>query len=265
MQRPTTKGDRKRASRRPRAEGHDDLWRRYRRRHDVATRNALIEAYVPIVAREARKVAAALAYAVTEQELESAGTLGLIDSIDSFDPDQGSRFVTFCTPRVRGAMFDELRSWDWTPRATRAKLNKLQRAIKRLEARLGRGPEEHELAREMGLSAGDIRKLFSDKSRTVVSLDAPIRSGSAASGTREDSAMTLLEDKRGTDPVRDLQKKEIAETVRWMLDKTERLVVTLYYYEEFNLREIGQVLGLTESRICQIHSKIVRRLKRKFA
>jgi len=242
----------------------NELWATYRSTHDIAERNALIEAFVPIVAREARKLAAALSYVVTPQELESAGTLGLIDSIDSFDPEMGCKFVTFCTPRVRGSMFDELRSWDWTPRATRAKLNKLERAIKELENRLGRAPEEDEIAQEMGLSEGDIRRLVTDKNRSVVSLDAP---WSQRDGGRsgEDSPLSVLEDKRGADPVRDLQKKEIADIVRDTLDKTERLVVTLYYYEQLNLREIGHVLGLTESRICQIHGKIGRRLKKQFA
>ena len=264
--RTSTKGAGARARRKGSApESVEDLWARYRDTRDIETRNALIEAYVPIVAREARKLAAALSHAVTAQELESAGTLGLIDSIDSFDPDQGFQFVTFCTPRVRGAMFDELRSWDWTPRATRAKLNKLERAIEGLENRFGRAPEDDEIAEEMGLSEDEIRKLFFDRNRALVSLDAPWAHWNGQGHTNEDSPMTVLEDKRGANPVRDLQKKEIGEIVRKMLDKTERLVVTLYYYEQLNLREIGHVLGLTESRICQIHGKIVQRLKKQFA
>jgi len=259
-----TAGGAGKATRTKRADAgaYDELWGRYGDAPDIETRNALIEAYVPIVEREARKVAAALSNAVRAQELESAGTLGLIDSIDHFDPGQGFKFVTFCTPRVRGAMFDELRSWDWTPRATRAKLNKLERAIERLENRHGRAPKEDEVAREMGMSEAEIRRLFCDRNRSLLSLDAP---WSNRSSSGDDSPMTVLEDTRGTNPVHHLQKKEIGEVVRKLLDKTERLVVTLYYYEQLNLREIGRVLGLTESRICQIHSKIVRRLRKQFA
>ena len=246
----------------PGTDAYDELWSRYGDAPDIETRNALIEAYVPIVQREARKVAAALSHAVQAQELESAGTLGLIDSIKNFDPGQGFKFVTFCTPRVRGAMFDELRSWDWTPRATRAKLNKLERVIKRFENDHGRAPNESEVAKKMGMTESDIRRLFCDRNRSLISLDAP---WSNRSNSSDDSPMTALEDRFGTNPARDMQKKEIGEVVRKMLDKTERLVVTLYYYEQLNLREIGHVLGLTESRICQIHSKLVRRLKKKFA
>ena len=253
-----TAAERKKASN----DQYNRLWARYAKNRDIANRNALIEAYIPIVRREARKVAAALSHAVTPQELEGAGTLGLIDSISNFDPGQGFKFVTFCTPRVRGAMLDELRSWDWTPRATRAKLNRLERVIKALEGRFGRTPDHEEIAREMGASEDEVRKLFSDKNRTLVSLD---RCWGEKNGNSNDPAAVMLEDKRGTDPVGDLQKKEVAEIVRNMLSKTERLVVTLYYYEQFNLREIGHVLRLTESRICQIHSQIVQRLKKRFA
>lgn len=241
----------------------NELWERYRDARNVEARNALIENYVPIVKHEARKVATALSNAVTAQELESAGTLGLIDSIDNFDPGQGFKFVTFCTPRVRGAMFDELRSWDWMPRATRAKLNKLERAIAELENRLGHSPDEAEIGEAMGLSPDDVRRLFTDKSRSLVSLDAPV--GHWNDSSREESAASILEDRREADPMGQMQKKEIAEAVRKILSNTERLVITLYYYEQLNLREIGHVLGLTESRICQIHSKIMGRLKKQFA
>lgn len=262
----TTNGaDTKTRNRRPGADKSDGLWERYGATRDIETRNALIETYMPLVEREARRVAAALSHVVRPQELESAGTLGLIDSIDNFEPAQGFRFITFCTPRVRGAMFDELRSWDWIPRATRVKLNKLERVIERFENSHGRGPNEQEAAREMGMSEDEIRQLFRDRNRSLISLDAPWPSWSWRDSAGEESPVTVLEDKRGANPVRDLQKKEIGELVRTMLDKTERLVVTLYYYEQFNLREIGHVLGLTESRICQIHSKIVQRLKKQFA
>ena len=253
-------------TRRKRSEAsvYDDLWDRYAATRDIETRNALVEAYVPIVEREARKVAAALSHAVRPQELESAGTLGLIDSIDHFDLSQGFKFVTFCTPRIRGAMFDELRSWDWTPRATRAKLNKLERVIEDFENEHGRAPNETETAEALGMSESEIRRLFRDRSRSVISLDAPWTNRRDGS-TSEDSPLSVLEDTRGANPVRDLQKKEIGEIVRDMLDRTERLVITLYYYEQLNLREIGRVLGVTESRICQIHTKIVQRLRKQFA
>jgi len=247
---------------RPANDRFDELWALYQQRRELDARNALIEAYLPIVRREARKIAAALGHVVSAQELESAGTLGLMDSIRSFEPAQGFKFVTFCTPRVRGAMLDELRAWDWTPRATRAKLNRLERAIKKLEGKLGRAPDEEELAREMETSQTEVRRLFVDRNRTVVSLD---RTWSESNSPNEDPPMAILEDKRGVDPVRSLQKKEITESVRQMLTDTERLVVTLYYYEQLKLHEIGQVLSLTESRISQIHGKIVARMRKRFA
>ena len=234
-----------------------DLWAEYLSTHSIESRNLLIETHLPIVKQEAKRMAAALTHAVRPQELESAGTLGLIDSIENFEPEQGFKFITFCTPRIRGAMLDELRSWDWTPRATRAKINKLERASKGLEFKLGRQPEPAEISRETGMSEHEIQRIHSDKSRTLISLDQ--------SRTDESNSVAnskVIADKRSVDPVGALQRKEISEIVRKSLNKTERLVVTLYYYEQLNLREIGQVLGLTESRICQIHSKIVNRLKK---
>ena len=250
---------------RSRTDHYNQLWELYIQKRDLETRNALIEAYLPIVRREAQKVATALSHVVSAQELESAGTLGLIDCIDNFDPGQGFKFVTFCTPRVRGAMLDDLRSWDWTPRATRAKLNRLERAVKKLEGECGQAPNDKEIAEEMGMSEEEVRKLVATKSRTLVSLDAPIAHWAQNDGSANDPPSAILEDKRETDPAHHLQKKEIAEIVRKMLDETELLVVTLYYYEQFNLREIGEVLRLTESRICQIRGEIVERLRKRFA
>ncbi len=248
------------------AEHSSQLWETYLRKRDVEARNALIEAYIPMVKREAIKLAATLSNTISPQELESAGTLGLIDSIDSFAPHQGSKFTTFCTPRLRGAMFDELRSRDWVPRTTRAKLNRLERAINHLEHRLGRDPEGEEIAREMGLSESEVQKLFSDKNRALLSLDAPVAALHMNGMDKDVSPGAILEEQfPGADPMHNLQKKEVVEAVRKILGRTERLVVTLYYYEELNLREIGQVLGLTESRICQIHSKVVETLKKQLA
>jgi len=244
---------------------YNRLWELYTQKRDIETRNALIEAYIPIVRREARKVATALSHVVSIQELESAGTLGLIDCIDNFDPAQGFKFVTFCTPRVRGAMLDDLRSWDWTPRATRVKLNRLARAGKKLENKSGEPPDDQDIAREMGMSEDEVRKLQAARGRTLVSLDAPVAHRTHSDVCGSDPPSAILEDKRETDPARHLQKKETAELVRAMLDETELLVVTLYYYEQFNLREIGDLLGLTESRICQIRGEIVERLRKRFA
>ena len=240
------------------AQALQDLWAEYLRTHSIESRNLLIESHLPIVKQEARRMAAALTHSVRPQELESAGTLGLIDSIENFEPEQGFKFITFCTPRIRGAMLDELRSWDWTPRATRAKINKLERASKGLECKLGRQPESAEISRETGLSEGEIQQLHKDKGRTVVSLDLSRSDDTSACGRQT----KVIADKRSVDPFGALQRKEISEIVRKSLSKTERLVVTLYYYEQLNLREIGHVLGLTESRICQIHSKIMNRLKK---
>jgi RNA polymerase sigma factor FliA len=241
---------------------HNALWGAYVKQRSVAARNALIEAYLPLVQNEAHKVSALLSYAVTAQELESAGTLGLINCIESFDTSQGIKFITFCTPRIRGAMIDELRSWDWTPRAMRAKLNRMARVISQVEARLGRAPDEDELALEMGTTQDEIRQLVFAKQRSLFSLDGAWGKHDRSEG---ESPAAVLEDRSDNDPLRNLQKKEVTEVVRKMLDKTELLVITLYYYEQLNLREIGELLSLTESRICQIHTKVVQRLKKKLA
>ncbi|MFO7900339.1 MAG: FliA/WhiG family RNA polymerase sigma factor [Planctomycetota bacterium] len=239
---------------------HRELWAQFQKDPSVATRNQLIEAYVSIVDYEAEDIAAALGYSLGPDELKSAGIFGLIDSIRSFDPSQGFRFITYCTPRIRGAILDELRARDWMPRATRARLNKLERAIKALEAELGRPPTQEQIARQMGLSEPEVQALFVDRNRSLISID---RSWGDHDQSNADPAAVLIEDKREPGPDDELQKKELTEMARQMLSRTERLVVTLYYYEQLNLREIGQILSLTESRICQIHTDIIRRLRRR--
>ncbi len=238
-----------------------DLWEAYKKQPTIETRNRLIEAYKPIVDYEAEDIAASLGYALTADELKGAGVLGLIDSINAFKPEKGFRFITFCTHRVRGAILDELRARDWVPRATRIKLNKLERAMKALETELGFPPSHAQIARRMGISEADVQNLFIDRERAIVSIDRSW--GDHDDGDDNiDPAAVLLEDKREPHPGDILQKQEMIELARGMLSETERLVITLYYYEQLNLREIGEVLSLTESRISQIHSEIIRRLRR---
>lgn len=256
------KTEARRGRKRPPTTLLDNLWKQYGATKDVNIRNQLIEAYMHVVRREARKIATSLAQPVDVQELESAGTVGLIDSFENFDPSQGFRFVTFCAPRVRGAMLDELRSWDWIPRATRAKFNKLDQTIRRLEGRFGRSPDTDEIAGEMAMSEHELRQLFTNRNRAMLSLDAQPTSCNS-DGVNTDAPIEFLEDRREANPARHLQKKEMIEMVRAMLTQNERVVVTLYYYERLTLREIAQVLRLTESRVSQIRSELLERLKRR--
>jgi RNA polymerase sigma factor for flagellar operon FliA len=189
----------------------------------------------------------------------SAGVFGLMDAIDAFDLTRGVKFETYCVPRIRGAMLDELRTMDWVPRLVRSKASKLNEAIKTLEARLGRQPNETELATELNISVEELKKMILDANAVnLISLNKKWYETDSYKDVRE---IDILEDKKGEDPTRRIQKNDLMRLVTKGLNRNERLIIILYYYEELTMKEIGATLDLSESRVSQMHSSIVQRLQ----
>ncbi|MBN1393455.1 MAG: FliA/WhiG family RNA polymerase sigma factor [Pirellulales bacterium] len=238
----------------------EQLWVEYKRdMSNQELRNRLVEIYLPLVKYNGERIWARLPEGVELDDLISAGVFGLMDAIDLFDLSRGVKFETYCVPRIRGAMLDELRTMDWVPRLVRSKASKLNEAVKTLEARLGRQPNENELAAEMNISVPELEKLMLDANAVnLISLNKKWYETDSYKDVRE---IDILEDKKGEDPTRRIQKNDLMRLVTKGLNRNERLIVILYYYEEFTMKEIGATLNLSESRVSQMHSSIVQRLQ----
>jgi len=222
-------------------------------------RNRLVERYLPLVKYNGERIWSRLPEGVELDDLISAGIFGLMDAIDAFDLSRGVKFETYCVPRIRGAMLDELRTMDWVPRLVRSKASKLNEAYKSLEVRLGRAPTEIELAERMELSVPEVEKLISDASAVnLISLNKKWYETDSYKDVRE---IDILEDKKGEDPTRRIQKNDLMRLVTKGLNRNERLIIILYYYEELTMKEIGATLDLSESRVSQMHSSIMQRLQ----
>jgi RNA polymerase sigma factor for flagellar operon FliA len=192
-------------------------------------------------------------------DLISAGVFGLMDAIDAFDLGRGVKFETYCVPRIRGAMLDELRTMDWVPRLVRSKASKLNESVKTLEAKLGRAPSEVELSEHMAISIPELEKMILEANAVnLISLNKKWYETDSYKDVRE---IDILEDKKGEDPTRRIQKNDLMRLVTKGLNRNERLIIILYYYEELTMKEIGATLDLSESRVSQMHSSIVQRLQ----
>ncbi len=238
----------------------EQLWIEFKR--DLSNqdlRNRLVEIYLPLVKYNGERIWSRLPEGVELDDLISAGVFGLMDAIDAFDLTRGVKFETYCVPRIRGAMLDELRTMDWVPRLVRSKASKLNEAVKNLEARLGRQPNENELAEEMQISVPELEKMMMDANAVnLISLNKKWYETDSYKDVRE---IDILEDKKGEDPTRRIQKADLMRLVTKGLNRNERLIIILYYYEELTMKEIGATLDLSESRVSQMHSSIVDRLK----
>ena len=222
-------------------------------------RNRLVEMYLPLVKYNGERIWARLPEGVELDDLVSAGVFGLMDAIDAFDLSRGVKFETYCVPRIRGAMLDELRTMDWVPRLVRSKASKLNEALRNLQARLGRQPSEVELAEEMQISLPELEKMILDANAVnLISLNKKWYETDSYKDVRE---IDILEDKKGEDPTKRIQKNDLMRLVTKGLNRNERLIIILYYYEEFTMKEIGTTLNLSESRVSQMHSSIVQRLQ----
>lgn len=222
-------------------------------------RNTLIERFLPLVRYNAERVWAKLPDGVDLNDLISAGVFGLIDAIEAFDMDRGVKFETYCVPRIRGAMLDELRTMDWVPRLVRSKASKVEAARKECEAEMGRPPTDQEISKKMGLPLDEFEKMKAEASAVnLVSLNKKWYETDSYKDVRE---IDIIEDTKGEDPTKCIQKRDLMRLVTKGLNRAERLIIILYYYEELTMKEIGTTLGLSESRVSQMHSSIVTRLK----
>jgi len=243
------------------------LWREYKACGEERLRERLILHYSPLVKYVAGRVGVGLPPNIEQADLVSYGIFGLIDAIEKFDIERAIKFETYAISRIKGAIIDELRSIDWIPRSVRYKAREVEKAYAVLEAKLHRSPTEAEVAAELGIKLEDLHQIFSQVSFVnVVALDELLTAG----GEKGDklSLVDTLEDTRAEDPVAAFETEEtkylLARAIN-TLPEREKIVVTLYYYEGLTLAEIGQVLGVTESRICQMHTKAVLQLRGKLA
>jgi len=236
-----------------------EVWKGFFQTRDEHHRNLLMEHYLQIVKYTADRIYAKLPDKVELDDLISAGIFGLMDAIDAFDPERGVKFETYCTPRIRGAILDELRSMDWVPRLVRARAHQLGNALQTLEAYLGRLPTEKEIADELNLNMNEFRRLQRDANAIgLVSLSNKFAESESEKDIRE---IDIIEDEKSENPLVEAQKRDLKGLLTKGLTRAERLIIVLYYYEEMTMKEIGTTLDLSESRVSQMHSSIIARLK----
>jgi RNA polymerase sigma factor for flagellar operon FliA len=239
----------------------EEFWERFKKDSDQQAREGLILHYSPLVKFVAGRLGVGLPRSVEQSDLISYGMFGLIDAIDKFDLEREIKFETYAVNRIRGAILDELRALDWVPRSVRARAREIQRSLDELEHRLKRSATEEELAEHMGLAVPTLQTQLGEIAGLgFVALDELLDPGERSSATIGD----LLSDARMGAPGESFEKQEtryfLSDAIN-RLPERERLVITLYYYEGLTLAEIGGVLGVTESRICQIHTKSVMSLR----
>jgi len=241
----------------------EDLWGSYKEDGSPEAREKLIVHYAPLVKYVASRVATGLPANVEQADLVSYGIFGLIDALEKFDRSREIKFETYAIPRIRGAIIDELRSLDWVPRSVRFKAREVEKAYSELEARLKRAPTDAEIAEHLGVSLQELHDIVTQISFvTVTALEEVVSAGPDRGESM--SLLDTLADLAATDPAAGLEGNEtrlMLSTAINTLSEREKIVITLYYFEGLTLAEIGDVLGVTESRVCQIHTKAVSLLR----
>jgi RNA polymerase sigma factor for flagellar operon FliA len=240
-----------------------DLWRRYKATGDTRARERLVVAYSPLVKYVSGRMASGLPAHVEESDLISYGLVGLISAIERFELEREIKFETYAITRIKGAIIDELRSLDWVPRSVRSRAREIEQVNQKLENLLQRAPTDEEMAAELAMTVEDFQEsLLQISNSTVAALDE-LWTVSDSSGDQV-SLLDTLQDPEAPDPASVMDNTETKDRVAdaiARLPEREKLVVALYYYENLTLREIGEVLGVTESRVSQLHTKAVLRLR----
>ena len=237
----------------------DGIWELFHKTRNDYYRNLLMEHYRDLVKYAAERLHSKLPDKVELDDLVSAGIFGLMDAIDAYDPSRGVKFETYCAPRIKGSILDELRSMDWVPRLVRARAHQLAKATHSLEMHLGRRPDEHELAEELEMDLEEFSRLQRDaNAASLVSLNNKCGDND---GEKDVCEIDVIKDQRSEDPLVEAQKRDLKNLLTKGLTRAERLIIVLYYYEEMTMKEIGATLDLSESRVSQMHSSIVARLK----
>ena len=235
------------------------VWRTYKRTKDQNLRDILLEVHLPLVRMIAERVLQTLPKSIELDDLMSAGVFGLMDAIDGFDLNRGIKFKTYCTTRIRGSILDELRAQDWVPRLVRLKAHRLERAMRELEGKLGRMPNKFELAQAMEMSLDELQATEAEaNARAMFSLSEKWDDGE---DDKDMEKVEILADQKCEDPLQTIHQRDVFEVITRNLTKKERLIMIMYYYEGLTMREIGEIMELTESRVCQIHSNVMARLK----
>jgi len=243
----------------------EELWKEYRTTQSKSTKDKLLVEYAGLVKYIAQRIAMNLPASVEFGDLVGAGIMGLIKSVELFEPERGLKFETFATHKIRGAILDELRALDWVPRSVRQKSKILQKAYAKLENQLGRMPYDDEVASHLNLTPTEFEDMLSEVApTTILSLEEALPE--RGDENKSLSLIDTIEDPQGSNPLKELgyqETKRILKESIAQLPEKEKLVVALYHYEELTLKEIGEVLNLTESRVSQIHSKAMLKLKAK--
>jgi RNA polymerase sigma factor for flagellar operon FliA len=242
----------------------EELWELYRKTGDPEIRDMFVKQYAPLVKYVAGKVAIGMPHNVDFDDLVGFGVFGLIDAIEKFDPNKHVKFKTYAVTRIRGAIFDELRSIDWVPRSVRQKSREIEDTVHRLEASLGRSASDKEIADEMGMSETEFQKTMMKVSGTsILSLNDVWYTGE---DNDKVSIVDSIESPQSLNPDSIVEKEEIKRVIVQAINELpekEKKVLVLYYYEDLTLKEIGKVLEVTESRISQLHTKAIMRLRSK--
>lgn len=241
----------------------DTLWKIYSSNFNPAIKEKLLINYLPMVKYVVGRMMLTLPNSVNYDDMVSAGTMGLLAAIDRFDINIGVKFETYVVPRIRGAILDELRSLDWVPRSVRSKAKKLEKAIMAIEAELGRMATAEEIAEKLEMDLEEYNEMLTKiGGHTLTSLDKEIYETEESNGNLYD----LIKNVKADDPFQKIEKEELQKNLIEYLNslpENERLVLALYYYEDLTLKEIGVVMNVSESRISQIHTKAINRLKAK--
>jgi RNA polymerase sigma factor FliA len=250
-----------------RADETQTLWLQYRKTGDQALRDRLILTYAPLVKYVAGRLGSGLPAHVDEGDLVSYGLLGLIGAIERYDPGRDVKFETYAIARIKGAIIDELRALDWVPRSVRSRAREIERAMTELEAKLGTAPTDEQIADKIGITVAELEESLTEIARSSIAALDELWTVSGSDGDQV-ALIDTIEDIEAPDPLGQLSQTEMKEAIAdaiARLPEREKLVVTLYYYEELTLREIGEVLGVTESRVSQLHTKAILRLKARLA